>query len=156
MTNTQTIGGQALEDARILREHLSALRPAESEPSEQDLQGLYALAHRSLQGAEYATARAIFEMLRLARPERADFVGGVAYAAFGQGEYDTALSHFVLATALEPNNPGLMVGLGRAYRAVGLPGHARLALQIAEQLAGSKDPKSAELARACLTLMGEA
>lgn len=156
MTNTQIISGPALDDARVLREQLAALQPVEPDPSEEDLKGLYALAHRSLQGAEYATARGIFEMLRMARPERADFVGGVAYSAFGQGEYDTALSHFLLATGLDPNNAGLMVGLGRAYRAVGLAGHARLALQIAEQLAGTQDPKTAELARACLTLMGEA
>ena len=145
----------AQEQASALRELLKSARLRDIPPPE-SLEALYGLGYRCLQAADYPQARAIFEVLQRMQPDRCDFVAGVGHAAFGQGDVDVAMQQFLLATELEPDNAGLMVGLGRAYRALGLTGHARVALEMAEAMAGTADPANANLARACLALMGPA
>jgi predicted Zn-dependent protease len=139
--------------ATELGQLLAAARLPDIPPPE-TLEALYGLGYRCLETAEYDKARAVFEVLQRMQPDRCDFVAGVGHAAFGQGDAEVALQQFILATELEPNNAGLMIGLGRAYRALGLAGHAQLALEMAETMAGTADPANANLARACLALMG--
>lgn len=119
---------------------------------------MYAMGFHWLQSAEFDKARSAFELLWRACPDQPDYAGGLAQSALGQGHPDEAASYFLLALALDENNAGHMLGLGRAYRACQLPAHARLALQLAEAMGQQprQDPATADLARACLALMGDA
>ena len=101
----------ATSPATELSQLLAAARLPDIPPPE-TLEALYGLGYRCLEAAEYDKARAVFEVLQRMQPDRCDFVAGVGHAAFGQGDAEVALQQFILATELEPNNAGLMIGLG--------------------------------------------
>lgn len=141
--------------AEQLKTNLSALRP-DSSMSKASQDYVYSMGYHWLQAGEFEKARSAFETLWRACPGEAKYAGGLAHSALGQGHPDVAATYFLLALAMDETNAGYMLGLGRSFRACQLPGHARLAMQISEALGEQHDPKTAELARACMAFMGDA
>ena len=139
--------------ATELREALRAMRPAQSLSAESQ-EHAYALGFAWLESADFDKARAAFDALWLSCPDEARYAAGLAYSALGQGQIDVALSYFMLAANLDEDNAGYLLGLGRAFQAGNLPGHAGMALDIAKAMATqAQDRRTADMAEACLRLM---
>jgi predicted Zn-dependent protease len=142
-------------DTQSLVEQLRAMRPVTSVPQD-TLDLTYAMAYHWLQAGEFDKARPAFEMLWRVCPDQAHFCAGLAQSALGQNEPDVAVSYFLLALGIDENNAGYTLGLGRAFLANKLPGHARLALHMAQAMGQVSDPVVAAQAGAALALMGHA
>jgi len=139
--------------AADLRAQLVALRPAQG-LSEDALEQLYTLGFAWLQTSEFVKARAAFDTLWRCRPDEARYAAGLGHSALGQGQADEALTYFLLAVGLDEDNAGYMMGLGRAFMATGLPGHAGLALGLAQAMTDeTKAHDISAMASACLRLM---
>ncbi len=116
----------------------------------------YAMAYHWLQSGDFEKARSAFETLWRACPDRHDYAAGLANSALGQGQPDVAVAYFLLAVELDASNAGYLLGLGRAFRACKLPGHARLALGLAiAEGERQQNRQTSDTARACLQLMGD-
>jgi len=143
----------ANQDSAQLAAQLRDLRP-QNGMSQDNLDCAYAIGYNWLQVGEFEKSRAAFETLWRQCPDVAPYAAGLAHSALGQGQADVALNYFLIAAGLDENNAGYMLGLGRAFQASKLPGHASLALDIAQAMAEqSQDRNTAEMARACLQLM---
>lgn len=144
---------EPLQGASELRRMLSAMRPARVLSSESQAH-TYALGFAWLESGDFDKARVAFDALWQCCPDDARYAAGLAYSALGQGQVDVALSHFLLAVGLDEGNAGYVLGLGRAFRAARLPGHAALALELAQAMATqAQDRQTAAMAAACLRLM---
>lgn len=145
-----------VQTASDLRDTLRAMRPAQRMSSESQ-ENAYALGFAWLESGDFDKARAAFDALWLCCPDEARYAAGLAYSALGQGQVDLALGYFMLAVGLDEDNAGYLLGLGRAFLAARLPGHAALALDIAQTMATqARDRQTADMAAACLRLMGKA
>ncbi len=141
------------QDSVQLAAQLHDLRP-QNGLSQENLDCAYAIGYNWLQLGEFEKSRAAFETLWGQCPDVAPYAAGLAHSALGQGQADVAVNYFLIAVGLDENNAGYMLGLGRAFQASKLPGHARLALDIAQTMAAqAQDRTTADLARACLQLM---
>lgn len=142
-----------MQTASELRDTLQAMRPAQG-LSVESQEHAYALGFALLEGGDFEKARAAFETLWLSCPDEARYAAGLAYSALGLGQVDLALGYFMLAVSLDEDNAGYLLGLGRAFQASRLPGHAALALELAQAMASqAQDRPTAEMAAACLRLM---
>jgi tetratricopeptide (TPR) repeat protein len=143
----------ANQDSAELAAQLYDLRPQNC-LSQDKLDCAYAIGYNWLQLGDFEKSRSAFETLWGQCPDVAPYAAGLAHSALGQGQADVAVNYFLIAAGLDENNAGYMLGLGRAFQASKLPGHARLALDIAQGMAEqSQDHNTAEMARACLQLM---
>jgi tetratricopeptide (TPR) repeat protein len=145
---------QAAETATLLA-HLHSMRPAQG-LSDDSIELVYAMAYNWLDKGEYDKARAGFEILCRQCPDVAAYHAGLAHAALNQDDAEAAMGHFLLAIELAPENAGYMVGLGRAFRLFNLPGHARMAFEMAQVMGQDSDPGAASMAKVCLAMMGSA
>ena len=155
MNTSTTSSSQHPAESATLVEQLHNMRLSEG-LSDRSLDVVYAMAYKWLMTGDFDKARAGFEVLFSQRPDVPAYAAGLANAALNQGDADVAMSHFLLAVGMDENNAGYMVGLGRAFRLCNLPGHARMAFQIAQEMGRGTDPATADLARACLVMMGDA
>jgi tetratricopeptide (TPR) repeat protein len=141
------------EAAADLRQNLRAMRP-EQGLSPESQERAYAMGFGWLQIGDFEKAQFAFQTLWQCCPDEARYAAGMGHSALGLGQTDLALSYFLLAVGLEEDNPGYMLGLGRAFVAGDLPGHGMLALKIAQSMAeAAQDRQTAEMAGAFLRLM---
>lgn len=141
-------------DQAALLESLRSVKPTQA-LSETSIEALYLLAHDALTTGDLEPARAAFGFLADQRPGEARMWAGLGYSLLESSQAEPALTAFLLATQLEPDNPGYMMALGRAFAAAELTGHAAYAFGIAQSLArAAGDTDLADRARGRLELMG--
>jgi tetratricopeptide (TPR) repeat protein len=136
-----------------LKDKLQSMRPHSSLSSE-DLESVYAFGFNWLELREFDKARSAFEILWQSRPDHAAYAAGLAQSALGQGQSDVAVSYFLLAIELDEKNAGYMLGLGQAFQACELPGHARLAYGLTLVLAQEIDDQATARVASALLSMG--
>lgn len=122
--------------------------------SSEDLESIYSFGFNWLELREFDKARSAFEILWQSRPEQAAYAAGLAQSALGQGQSDVAVSYFLLANELDENNAGYMLGLGQAFQACELPGHARLAYGLTVALAEKNEDKDTARVASALQVIG--
>jgi tetratricopeptide (TPR) repeat protein len=140
-----------------LDEVIAGLKAARTEHPlpDRSIEAIYTLAVDCLQSGRSAEARTSFEILTGQRPAEARFWAGLGHSLLDTGSSEDALLPFLLATRLDRQHPGYMMGLAQCCADRELSGHAAYGFGIAAEMARVQgDAELAQRARARLELMG--
>jgi aspartate beta-hydroxylase len=114
----------------------SADRPPSPESADHELD----IARRHLREGRRADAQQCFERVLAARPGNVEALRFLGQAAFARGDHGSSVTLLSNASKSEPDNIGVLVELGNAYRAGERFDAARYVLERAVSLAAGGNP----------------